>query len=161
MQHSPLNISHFLYYTLNLSLSLEAAYLSLCKNEGNTHCSSVLHSSCGSPCQITGLNGGNLQPGTTECLRECNHDFKSADSALLHQDQGTEAMPLPVPQEPQSQEVCGLTKCKKSCQHLQNSFPQMLRNSAATKLQPLKRLFSVCSALLWIMLLGIVSWIRD
>ncbi|CAB4311726.1 unnamed protein product [Prunus armeniaca] len=34
---------------------------------------------------------------------------------MLHQDQATEALPLPVSQQPQPQEVCQHPKCQESC----------------------------------------------
>jgi hypothetical protein len=34
---------------------------------------------------------------------------------MLQQDQGTEALPLPVPQEPKTSEVYQHSKCQESC----------------------------------------------
>ena len=65
------------------------------KNEGIIYC--IVCPGGGPPGWSTGLNGSDMQPNTAEFLRERDNIFISTISIVLQQDQGTEALPLPIP----------------------------------------------------------------
>ncbi|GLU18256.1 hypothetical protein SLE2022_345640 [Rubroshorea leprosula] len=69
------------------------------KNEGNIHCS--LHTaSATSLGSSSGFNSSDMQPDTTKLMCERDNIITATIPALLQQDQGTEALPLPVRKEP-------------------------------------------------------------
>lgn len=97
MHQTPQNLSY-------LPLSLTETTIKLhplrhqVKNEGNIHFS--LHSASASLGSSSGFNSSDMQPDATELLCERDNIITATIPALLQQDQGTEALPLPIRKEP-------------------------------------------------------------
>lgn len=99
------------------SLCFSVALRELSENEGIIfiHCNCIVPCGCGVVGQSRCCNGSNMQPNRTKPLCRSNNFFNSSIHNMLHQDQATEALPLPVSQQPQPQEVCQHPKCQESC----------------------------------------------
>ena len=82
----------------------------------------------GSGLRGAGGGGGDVQPGADGVVPFGHHERDAAVGHVLRQNQGAEAVPLRLPQEPQPPPVRQLSQRPQGRLNLRRSVPQQLLN---------------------------------